>query len=286
MLILFKILGAVPFWVLYPVSDLLSVLARFLYRRKAVYRNLKMVFPDKSAKEIRKIKHRFYRNFMNVIVEVLKTVSISEKELDKRVRLINPEIINQEYQKDNSVMIFASHFCNWEWVAHAFSLQTDYRLDPIYKVQANQFLDQFIYHIRSRFGGTPIPKENAVRNVIKNKDKKRAIGFVADQRPFKKGAKVWLTFLGIETAFFPGSVAMPYITQFPCFYLKTTRVKRGYYEIEAIQIGQPKYEKNDPQVLKKYALEIEKQIASHPADWLWSHKRWKYQRSNGEELLS
>ncbi len=275
MLVLFKVIGFLPLWFLYPIGDLLSVVARFIYRRKVVIENLKTVFPEKSDVELKQIRHQFYRNFMNIVVEVVKMVSISEKELNKRVKLINSEMLEEEYRNNRSIMIFASHFCNWEWAAHAVSLQTSYKLDPVYKVQANQVLDKFMYQIRSLTGGTPISKENAVRNILKNKDKSRAIGFVADQRPFKKGAKVWLTFLGKETAFFPGALAMPYISQFPSYYMKVIRVKRGYYEIEPVKIGEPKYEKNDPSVIKQYAKEIEKQIRNHPADWLWSHKRWK-----------
>lgn len=286
MLILFKLIGALPFWLLYPIGWILSIPTRLIYRRKVVFNNLRKAFPDKDVAEIRQIQKQFYRNFMDIVVETVKTPSISEKEFNRRVKLINAEVLEKEFQNDRSVLIFASHFCNWEWVSHAISLRTSYKLDPIYKVQANKVLDQFIYKVRTRFGGSPIPKESSVRNIIKNKGNKRAIGFVADQRPFTNGSKVWINFLSIETAFFPGCVAMPYITQFPCYYMKVVRVKRGFYEVEAINIGQPRFEKNDSSIIKKYASEIEKQIENHPADWLWSHKRWKYQRSNEEELLS
>ena len=124
MRILFKVIGTFPLWLLYQVAYLLSILARFIYRPKVVLANLKVAFPEKSTAEIGKIKRQFYRNFMEIVVEVLKTVSISEKELNKRVRLVNPQLLEQEYQNGNSVMIFASHFCNWEWAAHAVTLQT------------------------------------------------------------------------------------------------------------------------------------------------------------------
>ena len=283
---LFKILGTLPTWILYPFGDLMSILARRVYRRKEVLENLKMAFPDKTEEELIKVRRQFYKNLMSIVVEVIKTTTWSEAEMKKRIRLVNPEVIEEVYQKGGSVIIFAAHCSNWEWIAHSITLNTSFKLDPVYKVQANKLLDQFVYYVRARFGGTPISKENTVRNVLKGKDRQRAIGFVADQRPFERGSKVWVNFLGNETAFYPGNVALPYVTQFPCYYIKATRKKRGFYDFEAIKLGEPPIPKNDATVLKNYAAELEKQIREHPADWLWSHKRWKYKRTSDEELLS
>ncbi|MEL6560260.1 MAG: lysophospholipid acyltransferase family protein [Bacteroidota bacterium] len=286
MLIILKSLAFIPFWILYPLGDFFSLILRLIYRKEIVFNNLQIAFPNHSEKELSKIRRQYYRNFLQVIAEVVKTSSISAKELKQRVKLVNPELLEEEYNQGNSVLMFASHFCNWEWAAHAVTLQTSYNLDPVYKVQSNPKLDRFILDIRSRFGGQPIPKENTARNILRNKDKQRAIGFVADQKPYRKSARVWLNFLGKETAFFRGGILMPYMSQFPCYFMKVVRVKRGYYEMEAIKIGQPKYEKNDPSVIKNYIREVEKQIAEHPADWLWSHRRWVKKRDEDEELLA
>lgn len=285
MLLILKSLTYIPFWILYPLGDFFSLILRFVYRREIVLNNLQTAFPQYSVKELKKIRRQFYRNFLQVVTEVVKTSSISAKELRRRSKLINPEVLDQEYNQGNSVLIFASHFCNWEWAAHAVTLQTLYNVDPVYKVQSNPTLDQFILDIRSRFGGQPIPKENTARNVLRNKDKQRAIGFVADQKPYRKAARVWLNFLGKETAFFRGGIIMPYMSQFPCYYMRIVRVKRGYYELEAVKIGQPEFEKNDPSVIKNYIREVEKQIAEHPSDWLWSHRRWVANRQEDEEML-
>ncbi|MGB3464314.1 MAG: lysophospholipid acyltransferase family protein [Cyclobacteriaceae bacterium] len=286
MLVLAKIFGIIPFWILYPLGDILSYPVSWIYRREVVFNNLKTAFPEKSDQELRIIRRQFYKNFLNIIIEVIKIPSMSAEHLNRRIKLTNPELIEREFKANRSVVIFASHFCNWEWTALAVNSQTSFRLDPVYKIQANKMLDDFIYYLRSKFGGEPIPKENAVRNMLKNKDTVRAIGFVADQRPFKKGTRIWLDFLGKETAFFPGTVAIPYITQFPIYYMRINRLKRGYYEGELTLLGEPPHQKNDPAVLRRYVTEIENQIRQSPSDWLWSHKRWKYNRSSEEELLS
>ena len=286
MLFLAKIIALIPFWVLYPIGNVLSYPLSWVYRRKVVFKNLKKAFPEKDDKEIRQIRNQFYKNLMDIVIEAIKTFSISEANLKKRVVITNPEVLLDEFQNGKSVIIYASHYCNWEWVAHAIYFYGGFRLDPVYKVQSNKAMDSFVYHIRSRFGGQPIPKENAVRNIVKNKGEQRAVGFVADQRPHKTGSKQWVNLLDIETAFFPGNTVIPYITQFPAYYSRIVRVKRGYYEVEMVKIGEPPYQKGDPNVLLRYAEEIEKQLRDDPANWLWTHKRWKYKRSSEEELLS
>lgn len=284
MLFLVKIVGILPLDFLYFIGNALSYPARWFYRGDVVFANLRIAFPEKSNREIRQIRKKFYKNFLQVVVEVVKTSTISKKDLSKRVRLVNPEVLENEYENGNSILIFASHFCNWEWSAHAVTLQTSYTLDPVYKVQSNPQLDQFIYKIRSRFGGEPIPKENTARNILRNKDKKRAIGFVADQKPYRKAARVWFKFFNNETAFFRGGILLPYMSQFPCYYMRVTRVKKGFYELEAVKIGKPEFQKNDPRVMRNYINEVEKQIETHPADWLWSHKRWAKKRQEDESI--
>ncbi len=287
MLVFLKLISRIPFWILYPITEFLSVLARSLYRPKVVYGNLKLAFPDKSEKEIKLIKKQFYRNLFHVIIEILKSTSLSADDLRKRAKLSNPEVIESMYQQGKSVMIFAAHFGNWEWISHAVALGTSFNtVSPIYKTLSNKVFDQFMFKIRSMHGGKPLQKEQALRNILKNKELTRAVGMVGDQRPFVGGSKLWIKFMGNETAFFPGINTIPYLTQFDCYYLKSKRVRRGYYEIEAIPIGKAPFKKGETNVLLNYAKEMEKQLNSNPEDWLWTHKRWKYVRSNDEELLS
>jgi KDO2-lipid IV(A) lauroyltransferase len=56
------------------------------YRKKVVRENLRKSFPDKSLKEIIQIEKRFYKYFTDLIFEIIKLKSISEKELRKRVK--------------------------------------------------------------------------------------------------------------------------------------------------------------------------------------------------------
>ena len=76
-----------PMWVLYGISDIFFVTVCYLarYRRKIVTRNLQDSFPDLPAKEIRRIRRQFYRNFTDYIFETIKLFHISDDEMRRRM---------------------------------------------------------------------------------------------------------------------------------------------------------------------------------------------------------
>jgi len=284
MLLLIKIIGRLPLSLLYFFGDILSFPLSFIYRRKMVSRNLKKAFPDMSQSKLKQVRARYYKNLVSVIMEVIKSPYMTEVEIKRRVKCINPEVVETERALNRSILLFGAHYCNWELVGLAVKLHTGFRLDSIYKIQKNKALDRFIYGVRSRVGNVPIPAKTALRNVLRNKEEFRMVGIVGDQKPVYRASKIWVNFLGIETAFAVGGASMAYMTQFPCYYMKVDRISRGYYEMEFVKIAEPRYEKNDQSMLVEYAREMEKQLVSCPEDWLWTHDRWKYVRREEEVL--
>ncbi len=281
--LLLAMLGRLPLGFLYFIGDVLWIPMSVVYRRRLVLDNLKKAFPDKTIQELKQIRSAFYKNLVAVIAEVIKIPSMDEAEIKRRVKCVNPEVMEEERMRGLPALLFAAHYCNWELLSLSISLHSGYRLDPIYKVQSNNFMDKFIYRVRSKLGGIPIPAKNALRNVLKNKEM-RLVGIVGDQKPVYRAPKLWINFLGMETAFNVGGAAMAYMTQFSCYYVKMVRLKKGFYELEFVEIGKSPYEKGDQSMIAEFAREIEKQITSVSENWLWSHNRWKYGRRAEEKL--
>lgn len=104
-------IAIIPFWLLYRFSDVLSFLFYyvFLYRKKVILENLRKSFPEKSEKEIREITRKTYRNLSDLVVESIKTFSMSTKQVTKRFKIINPEIIDKYYLKGQSVIGVTAH---------------------------------------------------------------------------------------------------------------------------------------------------------------------------------
>ncbi len=270
-----------PLPVLYIFSDILFFPTYYVarYRRKMVRKNMVNAFPDKSKSEIIRLEKAFYRNFCDYWFETMKLIHISDKEMKKRMKFKNIELVNQLMQDGNSGMMYLGHFGNWEWVT-SISLWTDpsITLAQIYRPLRNQTFDRLFLDIRKRFGSVGIPKENTLREMVKMRrdNKKTLTGFMSDQTPSPKNIHYWSTFLNQETAVFTGVERIARQTGFYVFYLDITSIKRGYYEAECILLSDNPKATGDFEITEKYIRMMEQTILRNPASWLWTHNRWKY----------
>ena len=279
-MVFLKLLSRIPLNVLYLLSNLVYFTIFYVagYRKKTVYNNLKNAFPEKSDKEIRNIAREFYKRFSDFAVEVLKGITISAEELNRRVRFTNVEVLEPLRNKNQSVVVLASHQFNWEWGLLAGCLQLPFPIDAVYQQLSNKAFDKLMLDTRSRFGGNPIEKSSALLEIMRQKDRLKALGIVADQSPTQDAPKHWTIFLNQDTAFYLGAQQISRIAKYPAFFMHVKYISRGNYEVKLINIGLPPYEKGRFNVIENYARETEKAIASDPAGWLWSHQRWKLKK--------
>lgn len=283
MIFLLKFLSQWPLSRLYKLSNIAAFIAHRVirYRRTTITQNLRNSFPEKSQAEIKQITREFYHNLSDVAVETLYGYSITAKEMKRRVVFEGMEPINEYYQQQQSIIILAAHQSNWEWLLLAGCLQLPFPVDAIYKKLATKSTDQFMYRLRSRFGGQPIDKDYAARAILKRKNETRAIAIVADQTPSRDTPKDWCSFLNQETGFYPGVEQLPKLTRYPVFFASMYRISRGHYRVQFIPVGTPPYSKST-NLLPTYAQLAQKVIYQQPANWLWSHRRWKYTRTTTE----
>ena len=71
------------------------VFTLFGYRKEVIITNLKKSFPEKSEQEIKKIHRDFKRFLCDMVVETIKSLSISEKEAVKRCRFSDLTLLDR-----------------------------------------------------------------------------------------------------------------------------------------------------------------------------------------------
>ena len=271
-----RLISHLPLAVLYVLADIIFFLSYYVfpYRKKLVRRNLRKSFPEKTKTERKKIERLFYRNLCDYAVETLKLLTISKKELSKRVVFTNPEIITAYQEKNIPVIGLASHQFNWEWLLAAgnFHFTMDFVYQPINATITNNLL----LVCRTRFGGHAIKRNDLGREMVKRKNLWRLIAIVSDQYPGQKKDKKYITqFLNQETAFFQAPNQIASLTKYPVVFSAVRKVKRGFYEATFVPIAEPPYAKDEEKVIDRYVQAAEEIIREYPAGWLWSHKRWK-----------
>ena len=273
-----KLLSRLPFGILYALSDFLFFVSYRVvkYRRKLVWKNLKKSFPTTTDADLRKIEKKFYKNLCDYAVELVKLLTIPKNELATRVKFVNPEVLVDFLNKNQSVLCLASHQFNWEWLLTAGSIILPEQMDFVYQPVHSKFADEFSYECRTRFGAYGIKRDNVAREVIKRRHILRKIALVGDQYPGHGNDKRYsTTFMHQPTVFFSGLNQLASMTQYPVVYFAMRKIRRGYYETKVMLIANPPYEKESTDIIRPYVDAVEEVIGADPAGWLWSHNRWK-----------
>ncbi|NME67380.1 lysophospholipid acyltransferase family protein [Flammeovirga aprica] len=288
-MIFIKLFSRLPFFFIHSLSYSIAFFMGSIirYRRSKIAENIKIAFPEKSPLERKKLLFQFYLNLTDVGFEALKSYSMTREQMQKRFKVLNPEKMEEHIQKNEPFLLLAGHVTNWEWQLSGYASQLNFNFGGVYKPLSSKFTDKLMLDIRANFGGYPIPMAKTMREILVRMKRKEmfSFGLVADQSPPNYDKKrEWVQFFNRETAFFSGPEIITQMAKMPVYYAHITRTKRGHYEGRIIPIFQEgdEYVKGSSQITKKYAELLEANIRESPADWLWSHNRWKYTREEIE----
>jgi KDO2-lipid IV(A) lauroyltransferase len=267
-----------PFPLLYGLSDFLFVLFYYVlgYRKKVVLGNIQRSFPEKSHKEHLQISKKFYRHFCDLILESLKTFTISEKEVLKRVTCKNPEVINKYYDRQQSVIVAGGHYNNWEIFAVAINALIKHKAIGIYKPLSNLYFDKKMRDTRSKYGLYMISTKIVKQVFEQEADNLTAIIFAIDQSPSNPKSAHWMKFLNQDTAVLFGTEKYAKEYNYPVVYGRINKEKRGYYSFELFEVTDQPASTAHGEITEKITHLLEKDIRNIPQYWLWSHRRWKH----------
>ncbi len=276
-----------PFWLLYRISNFFYFLLRYIikYRHNIITENLTYAFPEKSDVEIKKITNKFYLHFCDMFIETVKAYSISEKQLNRRIKFNQIEEFLKYYEEGRSLIFFGMHYNNWEWSSFTANKIIHDVILPYNPIRGNQAFERFITHIRCRWGAKTVPVNRSSRIVLKfgEIDKPTAIWLGADQAA-PANSKFWTLFFNREAPFFSGPERIAHISNQPVFLHVTKKVKRGKYEVDFIPLFDKPKEVNPKDILLTYIRKIEEIVSEEPAYYLWSHRRWKHTRPEDTPL--
>jgi KDO2-lipid IV(A) lauroyltransferase len=276
-----RLLSRLPFPALYLLADVLGWLAFrvFPHRDDVVRANLSQCFPQADEAWMTDVRRGYYGGFADVLVEVIKSATLPAEEIRRRVRCVGLEQAQALLAQGQSVLLAAAHQCNWEWMLLALSLELGFPLDAAYKPLVDSWAEREMKKVRSRFGSRLIPAKDLLADIIKRGKLVRAVAMVADQEPTTSEHKHWTRFLNRDTAFYMGPEEIARVTKFPVFFIGMKRTGRGLYELSFVPLFTRGESLKPGELTERYVRLVEQQIRESPADWPWSHKRWKLKKS-------
>ncbi|HEY0746822.1 MAG TPA: lysophospholipid acyltransferase family protein [Steroidobacteraceae bacterium] len=275
-----KLLSRLPWAALYAFSAFLYWLAYYLvrHRQHVIREQLEKVFPNSTAADREVIHKQFLRNFCDVAVELLKSVSMTQAEMRRRMYVTNSELPRQYLGQGQSIMFMTSHLGNWEWLLHGVTLQLGYPVDAAYKPLHDQWAERLMLNVRSRFGARLVPAKELLADFFRRRGVVRAVGMNADQAPVSTDKRYWTQFLGQDTAFYIGGEQIARAMHLPVLYAHVRRVRRSHYEVEFRPLWDGKEPLEPNALTERYARACELDVLKSPADWLWSYRRWRLKK--------
>ena len=240
--------------------------------------NLAKAYPFLSNAEKCSLIKQIYRNISDVFIEGVKAFFMSHKQVVKRHRVLNPEIIEPYLNSGQSVLGLTGHIANWEWGSLSASGQINAQVVAFYKKLSNPIIDGFVRASRRKFGTKLASIENTLAGFEANIDNRTVFVMAADQNTVKKSLDYayWIDFFGWNTPFLHGPEKYSKLFNLPIFYIDIRRVKRGLYEVEITKLVENPSEMAVGEITRIYAMKLEEVIRRKPEDWLWSHRRWRF----------
>ncbi|WP_396154025.1 lysophospholipid acyltransferase family protein [Flavobacterium sp.] len=276
------IISILPFPVLYFLSDCLCFLIYriFKYRKRVVRGNIALALPHLTEEERTNIEKKFYAHLCDLFLEMIKTLSISKKEIEKRYTFSNMEVYYELEKREKSIALLCAHYASYEW-AVSMNYHIHFMGYGVYKKLANPYFDKLVRQIRSKFKSNLIDSKETIPTMATNfRNKNYSLyGLVSDQSPKLSATHHWEKFMGIEVPVHTGGEMLAKKYDMNVIFLKTKKLKRGYYE-GSFEILCDENIKDIPnyEITSNFLKLVEQQIYDAPEFYLWTHKRWKHMR--------
>jgi Kdo2-lipid IVA lauroyltransferase/acyltransferase len=271
------LVSLLPMRVLYMLSDFIYFIIYYVigYRRKVVMDNLRNAFPEKSEDELIRVAKKFYQNFIDSFVEVIKLVSASESWVSRRFT-VDAQVLDELYATGRSCQMHLGHTFNWEWGHIALKKLTKYKVLVVYMPISSKIFERLFYNLRTRCGNVFIPAPQMKEAIVPYLPSQYLLGLVADQSPGKLKSAYWIDFLGRPAPFASGPEKGARNGNLPVVFASIYKPRRGHYHGTVRLACMDPATMPEGELTRNYTRYLESVIREQPDMWLWSHRRWKH----------
>jgi KDO2-lipid IV(A) lauroyltransferase len=243
--------------------------------RRFVKSNLRLIFPEKSNCQLRKISRMVFRNFAKYLVDFFRFEKLNRQYIDKKIKLENLHYFDQALAKGKGVVVLTAHLGNWE-LGGVVIAQLGYPFWAVALPHKNKKVNDFFDTQRNIKGVKVIAMGKAVRSCITEIRSNHMVALVGDRDFSEKG--VIIDFFGKPTHFPEGPAALSLMTGasiVPGFMLRnpddsfTLRIEKP---IEFLPSGDKTKDLAD--LIGIYKNIIQDYIRNYPEQWYVFRKFW------------
>jgi len=239
-------------------------------------KNLLQAFPEKTEKERTVIAKKFYLNLADTIVETIKVFSAGKKFINKHCSGDFSYLHHLE-EKGKAFQLHPAHHFNWEWINLQFVINLRLPCLLVYMPLTSKLFERVFYKMRTRFGSILLPATDMKNSFLPWRDKPHILGLVADQNPGHPGNAFWLDFFHKPVPFLKGPERAAREKGCPVAFVFIKKLKRGHYHADIIPATEDASLTKEGELTKMYKDALIESMKEQPENWLWSHRRWKWE---------
>lgn len=259
-----------PQWIKNLFSNILYIILYYLVplRKKQVFDNLNLAFPDKPSSWYLKTTKDSYKFFINNFVQFL---AFPKSFFKSTINVKGQDLINSTLDEKKGIIFVSGHFGAWEILA-AWLGYNQYPITAVATKQGNRGADKFFLELRSHLGMKHIYRKSSLDNMYNVLERGEILALVSDQDAKKRG--VFVKYFNQQASTPKGAARFHLESGAPIIFTICYQNKPNDYTIEfhPIKIGQ---DATIESITQTYTSLLEKHIRRFPEQYFWFHRRWK-----------
>lgn len=231
-----------------------------------------------SLKERKHLARRMFANFALVFLDFFWFTKDRTNRLKKYVQV--DDWLRENLNQFSTIGVTA-HFGNWELLAQSIAKDGV----PVIAVAAplnNPAVDVAFQDFRTKAGVKIIPKQGAIRNLLRGLRAGSNVALLLDQNVKPEDGGIFVDFMGLPTPMSTAAAILAERTKVPITIVFSHILPGGHYRVCSLPIWSvwqtPGVTKEQlTREITQYIADIfASEIQKHPAQWLWLYKRWKH----------
>ncbi|OQX53829.1 MAG: hypothetical protein B5M48_02390 [Candidatus Omnitrophica bacterium 4484_213] len=255
----------------YKLASAISNVYRWLHKRDyfTIQKNLRIIFPDKSEREIIKYARETFRNFAMHLVDFLYFPKLNREYIKKNIKIEGVENFDSALLKKQGIVGITAHLGSWE-IGGAIAALLGYPVNAIALEHSNRKVQDFFLRQREEKGIKVIFPRDVARKTLAALGRKEIVSFLNDKDYFGSGLE--LSFFGRKTLIPRGAAVFALKTKslvVPGFTVREAGWLKFVVE-EPLSYKPSGNEKKDiKEITQKIIAIIEKYIRRYPGQWYY-----------------
>jgi len=199
--------------------------------------------------------------------------------VDRKTRLEKWVVVEdsaRQWLRKGAMVAVTAHFGNWE-ILGLITVQSGSQIASVAKPVKNPLIDAEINRVRTLSGQSIIPREGAIRALVRVLKQEGTVALLLDQDTLPSDGGVFVPFFGVPVPVATAAAGLALKLKVPVLMAFCICNDKGVYRCYVPDVFLP--EDIAGQSAEEETVRItrclEGEIRRHPGYWLWSYKRWK-----------